>query len=202
MFTLTPLPYQYNALEPFIDGETMMFHHNKHHAVYIDNLNKALERYPEWQEKTIEEIIKNLNSIPENIRPAVANNGGGHLNHTFFWDIMTPVKGQKPEGELLETLISTFGSVEEFMTQFENAGLTRFGSGWAWLVVEESKSLKIISTANQDSPLSLGMTPILGVDVWEHAYYLKYQNRRVEYLKNFWNIVNFKQVEENFKQAH
>ena len=115
---------------------------------------------------------------------------------------MTPVKGQKPEGELLETLISTFGSVEEFMTQFENAGLTRFGSGWAWLVVEESKSLKIISTANQDSPLSLGMTPILGVDVWEHAYYLKYQNRRVEYLKNFWNIVNFKQVEENFKQAH
>lgn len=201
MFQLEPLPYDYNALEPFIDGKTMRIHHDKHHAAYIDNLNKALTDFPDLNSQSIESLIKNLETLPEKCKTAVRNHGGGHLNHTFFWNILTPNHGQKPEGELHTALIKTFGSLDDFHAQFETTGLTRFGSGWAWLVVNSKKTLEIISTANQDNPSTAGSMPILGIDVWEHAYYLKYQNKRADYLKQIWNVINFRHVEENFLKA-
>ncbi len=196
-FQLVPLPYAYDALEPYIDTLTMQIHHDKHHAAYVNNLNTAIEKHPELGNKSVEALLSDLNSIPEDIRTAVRNNGGGTLNHNFFWEIMGPNAGGQPSGDLAKAIESTFGSFSQFKTDFEKAGATRFGSGWAWLVRKSGK-LSIISTANQDSPLSDGFTPILGVDVWEHAYYLKYQNRRPEYLGAWWNVVNWSAVEKKF----
>ncbi|MEX1995691.1 MAG: superoxide dismutase [Candidatus Saccharimonadales bacterium] len=190
MFTLPELGYGFDALEPHIDARTMEIHHGKHHAAYVAKLNEALEKAPEWQNKTIEEVLSGLESLPEEVRTAVRNNGGGHHNHSLFWESMKPGGAKKPSGQLEETLKSTFGSVEDFKTKMTEAGVTRFGSGWAWLVKVGSK-LEVYSTANQDSPLMEGKTPILGVDVWEHAYYLKYQNLRPDYIKAWWNTVNW-----------
>lgn len=180
--TLSPLPYAYNALEPFIDAQTMEIHHTKHHQAYIDKLNAALAKYPELAEKSIEELLKDLNSIPEDIRTAVRDHGGGHHNHTFFWNIMAP-NAAKASGKLLEAINAKWGNTEKFKEEFTTAALNRFGSGWAWLVLNKDKNLLVTSTANQDSPLMEGHSPILGIDVWEHAYYLKYQNRRGDYIK-------------------
>ncbi|MCX7964851.1 MAG: superoxide dismutase [Candidatus Sumerlaea chitinivorans] len=196
-----PLPYAYNALEPYIDEQTMILHHDKHHAAYVTNLNAALEGYPDLQSKSIEELIRNLSAVPEAIRTAVRNHGGGHLNHTIFWDIMTPGGAKQPVGELAEAINATFGSFENFKKQFNDAGLKRFGSGWAWLIVTNSGKLEVVSTANQDSPLSEGHHVVIGNDVWEHAYYLKYQNRRGEYLEAWWNVVNWDKALERFKAA-
>jgi len=198
MYTLPPLPYAYNALEPFIDERTMTIHHTKHHQTYVDKLNAALAKHPEIDEP-VEELLKNLNSVPEDIRTAVRNHGGGHVNHTFFWNIMAPAGGQ-PSGELAEAINATFGSFDKFKEEFTAAGMNRFGSGWAWLVLNKGK-LEITSTANQDNPISEGKTPILGVDVWEHAYYLKHQSNRGAYLNDWWSVVNWKKVEKLFTQA-
>ncbi len=198
-FTLSPLPYAYDALEPHIDKLTMQIHHDKHHQAYVDNLNKAITG-TEYENKSLEEIVKKAGTIS----PAARNNGGGHWNHSFFWDILAPHAGAQPSGELSEAINSSFGSFEEFKEKFQNAGATRFGSGWAWLIVKDGK-LEITSTPNQDNPLmdvaEVKGTPILGVDVWEHAYYLKYQNRRPEYLKAFWNVVNWAKVAELYASA-
>ena len=196
-FTLPPLPYAYNALEPYIDEETMRIHHTKHHQAYVDNLNKAVEG-TEYAGKSIEEIIRNLDSLPENIRTAVRNNGGGHFNHGIFWEIMGPNGKGKPEGELAAQIDRDFGGFEAFQEAFETAGKTQFGSGWAWLVIRDGK-LAVEKTANQDNPLSRGFYPLMGADVWEHAYYLKYQNRRPEYLKNWWHTVNWDEVAKRFQ---
>ncbi len=197
-FTLPPLPYAPDALEPSIDKATMEIHHGKHHQAYITNLNKALESAPELANLTIEQLLaNNVAAVPESIRTAVRNNGGGHSNHSFFWKIMAPNAGGTPSGPLGEAITSTFGSFEAFKEKFQAAGASRFGSGWAWLVKDGSK-LDILSLPNQDSPIMDGKTPILGLDVWEHAYYLKYQNRRPDYMAAFWNVVNWKQVEANF----
>mgnify|MGYP000859077619 FL=1 len=195
-FTLPPLPYAYNALEPYIDEETMRIHHTKHHQAYIDNLNKALEGSA-FAGKSIEEIIKSLDSLPENIRTAVRNNGGGHFNHSIFWAIMGPSGKGQPEGDLAQKIDQDFGSFDAFKEAFETAGKTQFGSGWAWLVLKDGK-LSVEKTANQDSPLTKGQIPLMGADVWEHAYYLKYQNRRPEYLKNWWHTVNWDEVARRF----
>ncbi|NLW20302.1 MAG: superoxide dismutase [Clostridiales bacterium] len=197
--TLPSLPYAYNALEPYIDEQTMNIHHTKHHQAYIDNLNKALEGsdQADWP---LEDLIKKLDQLPEAIRTAVRNNGGGHINHGLFWRVMGPGAKGKPEGKLLEAINDAFGSFEKFQEAFETAGKTQFGSGWAWLVVDNGK-LAVVKTANQDNPLTQGKTPILGVDVWEHAYYLKYQNRRPEYLTNFWKVVNWDEVAKRFEAA-
>jgi Fe-Mn family superoxide dismutase len=198
-FQLPPLPYPADALEPSIDKQTMEIHHGKHHAAYVNNLNKALESAPELQSKSLEELLANNCAIvPENIRTAVRNNAGGHANHTMFWQIMGPKAGGAPSGALAQAINSTFGSFDQFKTQFADAAAKRFGSGWAWLVKNGGK-LEIISTPNQDSPLMAGQHPILGVDVWEHAYYLKYQNRRPDYLTAWWNVVNWSEVEKRFK---
>ena len=197
-FELKPLPYAYDALEPYIDKETMMLHHDKHEKAYVDNLNKAISKYPELYKKGLEGILKDLNSIPEDIRETVKNNAGGVYNHDFFWSIMTPEKGQKPSKELLKAINKDFGSLDNLKTKFNEAALGRFGSGWAWLVLNKDGNLSIISTPNQDSPISQDLKPILGIDVWEHAYYLKYQNRRKDYIDNWWNVVNWKQVENYF----
>ena len=197
---VAPLPYDYNALEPHIDEQTMHLHHDKHHATYVTNLNAALEKYPELQSKSAEELIKDLNAVPEDIRTAVRNNGGGHVNHTMFWEIMGPNGGGQPSGALAEAINAKFGSFEEFKKQFNDAGVKRFGSGWAWLV-KKGGALEIVSTANQDNPLSDGATPILGNDVWEHAYYLKYQNLRAKYLEAWWNVVNWDEVSKRFEQV-
>ena len=197
---LPPLPYAASALEPHIDARTMEIHHDKHHAAYVANLNKALEGHDDLQRKSITELLSDLGSVPEAIRGAVRNNGGGHFNHSLFWKIMGPGGGGQPSGELGDAIDSTFGSFDEFKKQVNQAGVTRFGSGWAWLFVSAGQ-LQIGSTPNQDSPIMDGAKPILGIDVWEHAYYLNYQNRRPDYLEAWWNTVNWQQVAENFKNA-
>jgi superoxide dismutase, Fe-Mn family len=200
-FTLPPLPYAYNALEPHIDERTMQFHHDKHHAAYIKGLNAAVEKYPELQGKTAEDLIRNLNSVPEDVRTSVRNNGGGHVNHTMFWSIMGPKAGGEPIGELATAIKKDFGSFADFKKQFNEAGTKRFGSGWAWLVRTKEGKLQITSTANQDNPLTEGLYPIMGNDVWEHAYYLLYQNRRADYLQAWWNVVNWQAVNDRYKTA-
>jgi Fe-Mn family superoxide dismutase len=198
---LPPLSYDYDALEPHIDAQTMQIHHDKHHAAYVNNLNAALANYPDLQSKSAEELIKDLNAVPEAIRMAVRNNGGGHVNHTMFWNIMGPNGGGEPTGAIGNAIKEAFGDFETFKTQFNDAGVKRFGSGWAWLVWSSEGKLAIISTANQDNPMSEGHFPILGNDVWEHAYYLKYQNRRPDYLAAWWNVVNWNEVNRRFAQA-
>jgi len=197
-YTLPELPYAYNALEPYIDERTMTIHHQAHHGGYVKKVNAALEKAPEWADKPIEEVLANLNQLPEDIRTAVRNNGGGHLNHTIFWSIMSPNGGGEPTGELADALNSTFGSFASFKELFSNTAATHFGSGWAWLVFDENGQLKVYSTLNQDNPVLQGHKPIMGLDVWEHAYYLKYQNRRPEYIENWWNVVNWDAVAERF----
>jgi superoxide dismutase, Fe-Mn family len=197
-FTVPPLPYPYDALEPTIDTQTMQIHHDKHHQAYVTNLNTALKDQPSLQSKSVEELLKGINAIPEAIRTAVRNNGGGHANHTLFWEIMKPGGSKQPTGALAEAINSTFGSYDNLKTQVNDAGVKRFGSGWSWLVADASGKLQIISTANQDSPIMDGLTPLLGVDVWEHAYYLKYQNRRPDYLAAWWNVINWDAVNKRF----
>ncbi|BCM90526.1 superoxide dismutase [Mn] 2 [Abditibacteriota bacterium] len=199
-FELPALPYDYAALEPTISSETMTLHHDKHHAAYVNNLNAAVEKAPELAGKSVEELVKNLSSVPEAVRPAVRNNGGGHLNHTMFWELMTPGGAKEPGGALLEAINASFGSVDEFKKQFNAAGVARFGSGWAWLVKDGGGKLSIVSTANQDNPLTDGHTPILGNDVWEHAYYVDYRNLRPKYLEAWWSVVNWDKVAENFNK--
>ena len=197
---LPPLPYDYNALEPHIDEQTMRIHHDKHHQAYVTNLNAALEKHPNVEHDNVEELLRNINNVPEDIRTAVRNNGGGHVNHTMFWEIMGPNGGGEPSGAIAEAIRETFGDFNSFKEQVNKAGVGRFGSGWAWLVWSNGK-LSIESTANQDSPLMEGKQPILGVDVWEHAYYLKYQNRRPDYLSAWWNTVNWDEVNRRFERA-
>jgi Fe-Mn family superoxide dismutase len=196
-FQLMPLPYEYDALEPFIDTLTMHVHHDKHHAAYVNNLNAALEKHPELGGKSLEELLSDLSSIPEDIRMAVRNHGGGAWNHNMFWEIMGPKAGGEPDGDLARAIVAEFGSFSDFKAQFEKAANGRFGSGWAWLVKKGGK-LSITSSANQDNPLSEGLTPLMGLDVWEHAYYLKYQNRRAEYVTAWWNVVNWSAVAERY----
>ena len=198
---LPPLPYAYDALEPHIDEQTMRIHHDKHHQTYITNLNAALEGHSDLEGKSAEELVSDLDSVPEGIRTAVRNNGGGHANHTFFWEIMGPDGGGAPSGALGEAIDSTFGSFDDFKGQVAAAAAARFGSGWAWLTVDSDGALQVESTANQDSPLSDGRTPILGVDVWEHAYYLKYQNLRPKYVEAWWNTVNWSAVASRYEAA-
>ncbi len=200
-FEVPPLPYAYNALEPYIDEATMHYHHDNHHQTYVTNLNNALANYPDLQGKTIEELLSNLDAIPEAIRTAVRNNGGGHWNHTFFWEIMGPNAGGAPEGELAAAIDAAFGSFDAFKEKFKAAALGRFGSGWAWLIAGKDGSLSIMSTPNQDNPLMEGKTAILGIDVWEHAYYLKYQYKRAAYVDAWWNVVNWAKVAEHYAAA-
>jgi len=192
-----PLPYDYNALEPHIDEQTMRIHHDKHHGAYVTNLNAALEKHPDLQQKSIDELLKGINTVPEDIRTAVRNNGGGHANHTMFWEIMGPGAGGAPGGALGDAIKASFGDVDTFKKQFADAAVKRFGSGWAWLIDVGGK-LVIESTANQDSPIMEGKMPIMGLDVWEHAYYLKYQNRRPDYISAWWNVVNWDAVSRRF----
>ncbi|HLH74422.1 MAG TPA: superoxide dismutase [Chloroflexota bacterium] len=200
-YEVPPLPYAYNALEPTIDEQTMRIHHDRHHGAYVANLNAAVEKHPELFSKTVEELISDLNAVPEDIRTAVRNNGGGHANHSLFWTIMAPNGGGEPTGALADAITSTFGSLDQLKSQLNAAGAGRFGSGWAWLSVTKDGKLVVESTANQDNPLSEGRTPILGIDVWEHAYYLKYQNRRPDYLAAWWNVVNWPEVARRYAQA-
>ena len=196
--SLPALPYDVAALEPHIDAKTMEIHHGKHHAAYVNNLNAALEKHADLAGKSVEDLIKNLNAVPEAIRTAVRNNGGGHANHSFFWQIMGPNGGGEPTGKLADDIKGAFGSFDAFKEKMADAGVKRFGSGWAWLIKNKNGKLEIVSTANQDSPLMDGNTPVLGVDVWEHAYYLNYQNRRPDYLKAWWNTVNWAEVAKRF----
>lgn len=200
-YTLPELPYAYDALEPYIDAKTMEIHYTKHHQAYINKLNEALKKYPEWQKVSLYDLLTRLNEVPEDIRTAVRNQGGGHANHTFFWKCMTPKADKAPEGELAQAIEKTFGSLDEFKKQFNAAAVSVFGSGWAWLVMDQNNNLKVIATSNQDSPLMQGMVPLLGLDVWEHAYYLKYQNRRPEYIDGWWNVVNWNFVQQNYTAA-
>ena len=200
-YTLPPLPYAFDALEPHIDARTMEIHHDKHHAAYINNLNAALKDHPELAAKPVNELIADLSAVPEAIRLAVRNNGGGHSNHTFFWEIMGPGKGGAPVGTLAEAITKTFGSYDEFKAKFEEAGVKRFGSGFVWLIVNKHGQLEIISLPNQDSPYMDGDKPVIANDVWEHAYYLNYQNRRPDYLKAWWNVVNWDHAEQNYLTA-
>ncbi|MCY0877012.1 MAG: superoxide dismutase [Firmicutes bacterium] len=200
-FETPALPYAVDALEPHIDAKTMTVHHDGHHVAYTNNLNAALEGHADLQGKSIEDILRNINSVPEGIRTAVRNNGGGFSNHNLFWKLLSPKGGGEPTGALADAINSTFGSFAKFKEDFSKAATTRFGSGWAWLVVDHSGKLAVTSTPNQDSPMMDGMTPILGLDVWEHAYYLKYQNKRADYIGAFWNVVNWPQVAENFASA-
>ncbi|HEY3365184.1 MAG TPA: superoxide dismutase [Symbiobacteriaceae bacterium] len=197
-YQLPPLPYAYNALEPYIDELTMQIHHDKHHAAYVNNLNAALETNASLQALSVEDLLRRIEEVPESIRTAVRNNGGGHANHTLFWEIMTPGGSKEPTGGLAKDIDATFGSFSTFKEQFSKAGATRFGSGWAWLVVDKTGKLAAYSTANQDSPLMQGETPILGMDVWEHAYYLKYQNRRPDYMAAFYNVINWDEVARRY----
>jgi Fe-Mn family superoxide dismutase len=198
-FEVPVLQYPYEALEPHIDAETMHLHHDKHHQAYVTNLNNALQSHPELQNKSAEDLVSDLNGVPDDIRTAVRNNGGGHVNHTMYWQIMGPNGGGAPTGAIADAINSTFGSFDAFKQQFNDAGTKRFGSGWVWLCVEGG-TLHIESTANQDNPMSDGHTPVFGNDVWEHAYYLKYQNRRPEYLNAWWNVVNWDEVNKRYAQ--
>lgn len=198
MYTLPPLPYAYDALEPYIDARTMELHYTKHHQAYLDNLNAALKGYPELQNQPIVELLKDLSKVPDAIRTAIQNHGGGYYNHALFWEYMRSGGGE-PKGKIKEELIKTFGSFDAFQEQFNTAAKTRFGSGWAWLSFNQAGNLVIGSTEDQDSPVSEGMTPVLGLDVWEHAYYLKYQNRRIDYIKAWWHVVNWDKVEDEYR---
>jgi Fe-Mn family superoxide dismutase len=200
-FTLPPLPYAYNALEPHIDEQTMRIHHDKHHQAYITNLNTALDPHPGLQGNRVEALISRLEDLPEGIRTAVRNNGGGHYNHTIFWEMMVPGGAQEPAGPLAAAIDRAFGNLGAFKDQFNKAGLGRFGSGWAWLIVDSHGALTIESSPNQDSPIMGGKLPILGCDVWEHAYYLKYQNRRADYLTAWWNVVNWTDIMRRYDKA-
>ncbi|RKD21022.1 superoxide dismutase [Ammoniphilus oxalaticus] len=199
-YELPALPYAANALEPHVDEETMNIHHGRHHQAYVNNLNAALEGHDNLSSKSIEDLIADLDAVPENIRGAVRNNGGGHANHALFWEIMSPNGGGTPTGDLANDINSTFGSFDKFKEEFAKAAATRFGSGWAWLIVDNGK-LAVTSTPNQDSPIMEGKTPILGLDVWEHAYYLKYQNKRPDYVSAFWNVVNWDEVSKRYAAA-
>lgn len=198
--TLPALPYDFGALEPHIDTQTMQIHHGKHHQAYVNNLNAALDKHPELHHKSLEDLLRGLNSVPEAIRAAVRNNGGGHANHSLFWTLMSPQGGGEPSGALASAIKSAFGDFAKFKEQFAAAGTGRFGSGWAWLIASGGR-LEITSTPNQDTPLMDGKTPILGLDVWEHAYYLKYQNRRPDYIAAWWNVVNWAEVGKRFAAA-
>ncbi len=200
-FELKPLPYAYDALEPYIDATTMQIHHDKHHAAYVNNLNAAIEKYSDLQSKSVEELVTSLDQVPEDVRAAVRNNAGGHVNHTMFWEIMGGNGNGAPTGAISEAINNAFGSFDAFKQQFNDAGTKRFGSGWVWLVRSHQGDLKVISTPNQDSPLTEGHTPIMGNDVWEHAYYLKYQNRRPEYLNAWWNVLNWEEINRRFDAA-
>jgi Fe-Mn family superoxide dismutase len=195
---LAPLSYPYDALEPHIDARTMEIHHSKHHATYVNNLNTALEGHAALKDKAVEELLADLNAVPEAVRTAVRNNGGGHANHTFFWTVMAPGAGGEPSGAVGKAIDKAFGGFAAFKDAFSKAAVTRFGSGWAWLVLDGSKELKVLASANQDSPFSEGLKPLLTVDVWEHAYYLKYQNRRADYVAAWWNVVNWAEVNRRF----
>lgn len=199
-YELPELPYEHDALEPSIDKRTMEIHHGKHHQGYTNKVNAALEGHP-FADLPIEDVLRRIEEVPENIRQAVINNGGGYANHSLFWTVLSPNGGGEPSGELADAINAKFGSFDEFKEKFSSAAAGQFGSGWGWLVVDKSGDLKIISTANQDSPYMHGLTPIFGVDVWEHAYYLKYQNKRPDYLSAIWDVVNWEQVEENYKNA-
>ena len=200
-YEVPQLPYDYSALEPYIDTQTMQLHHDKHHAAYVNNLNAALQNNSEFASLPIDELVRRLNEVPENIRTAVRNNGGGHANHSMFWKIMTPNGGGEPTGELASAIQQAFGSFDAFKAAFNDAGAKRFGSGWAWLVLDRNGKLQVMSTANQDSPLTEGLYPVMGNDVWEHAYYLKYQNRRPEYLNAWWNVVNWNEIAGRYAQG-
>jgi Fe-Mn family superoxide dismutase len=197
---LPALPYDFGALEPHIDAQTMQIHHDKHHQAYVNNLNAALDKHPELHGKALDELLRQINTVPEDIRTAVRNNGGGHHNHSLFWTLMAPRAGGEPSGKLADAIKKTFGDFAKFKETVSSAGATRFGSGWAWLTVTGGK-LEVSSTANQDSPLMEGKTPILGLDVWEHAYYLKYQNRRPDYIAAWWSVVNWPEVQQRFEAA-
>lgn len=199
-YTVPPLPYSFDALEPYIDAKTMEIHHDKHHGAYVKNLNAALEGHADLAKLSVEALISKIDSVPENIRTAVRNNGGGHANHSLFWKIMKKGGGGEPKGEIADAIKSTFGSFNEFKAKFNEAATKRFGSGWAWLQIKGGK-LGIESTPNQDNPLMSGAKPVMGIDVWEHAYYLKYQNRRPEYIEAWWNVVNWEQINQNFSHA-
>lgn len=197
-FKLPELPYSYNALEPYIDAKTMEIHYLKHHGTYVEKLNEAINKYPDLKDKSIEDLLANLENLPDDIKETVRNNGGGHYNHSLFWTIMGTGKGGEPKGELKQDIEKTFGSFEEFKKQFKTTALERFGSGWTWLIKDKDGKLQIISTANQDSPIMNGISPIMGIDVWEHAYYLKYQNKRGEYIDNWWNVVNWEAIQKRY----
>lgn len=197
-FELPKLNYSYDSLEPYIDSRTMEIHYTKHHATYVNKLNEALEKHPELMNKNLEDLLKDLDNIPSDIRTTVRNNGGGHYNHTLFWSIMGPNGSRKPIGKLAQRIDEVFGSFDKFKLEFSDSALNRFGSGWAWLVLDKYGHLSIISTPNQDNPIMIGLYPILGIDVWEHAYYLKYQNRRAEYIESWWNVVNWEEVEKHY----
>jgi superoxide dismutase, Fe-Mn family len=199
-FTLPPLPYDFAALEPHIDARTMEIHHGKHHQTYVNNLNAAIEKAPELAKKSLDDLLRNVSTLPEAVRTPIRNNGGGHWNHSMFWQIMAPKAGGEPGGKLGQAITSTFGDFAKFREQFSAAGVGRFGSGWAWLINTGGK-LSITSTPNQDNPLMDGQKAIMGLDVWEHAYYLKYQNRRPDYITAWWNVVNWKEIEKRFSQA-
>ena len=201
-FEVPPLPYEYNALEPYIDTQTMQLHHDKHHAAYVNNLNNALQNQSQLASWTVEDLVQRINEVPESIRTAVRNNAGGHTNHSMFWQIMKPNGGGEPTGELGSAIQQAFGSFDQFKAAFNDAGVKRFGSGWTWLVLDRSGKLQVISTANQDSPLMDGMFPVMGNDVWEHAYYLKYQNRRPDYLAAWWNVVNWDEITHRYQHRH
>lgn len=200
-FELPKLNYEYTDLEPYIDTMTMEIHHSKHHAAYVTNLNKALEMHPELQTKTIEELLTSLASLPEAIKNAVRNNGGGHYNHSLFWTLLTPKSEYRDTSQIANEINNTYGNLENFKMEFGKAAMSRFGSGWAWLLLDKNKNLTIVSTPNQDSPVAEGLVPLLALDVWEHAYYLMHQNRRADYINSFWNVVNWNQVEANYKKG-
>jgi Fe-Mn family superoxide dismutase len=202
-FELPRLPYPYDALEPYIDAQTMQIHHDRHHKTYVDNLNKALADHPDLLKKPVEEILRDIDSVPQNIRPAVVNNGGGHANHSLFWEVMAKNGGGKPGGDLAKAIDEAFGDFDKLQAKMSDAAVKQFGSGWAWLVVGEGGKLEVVATANQNSPLlpRIHKKPILGIDVWEHAYYLKYQNKRADYVKAWWNVVNWENVAERYKNA-